>query len=332
MINAYQNLEEIFKEIGILKSITSLAQWDNDCYMPLDGSFLRQEQMVFLTSQIHQRITNPKIQDLILSAEEEELNGWEQANLRNIKREYIHNNAIDEDLAKQLTKARLVCEINWREARENNDYNNFKKYFKPLLNLIQEVSIRKAEILKLSPYDVLLDVHDEGRKSKEVDIIFADLEKFLLDFTNKIESKNEKNKPFPLAIEKQKQLGLACMQNLSFDLKRGRLDTSTHPFSIGFSTKDVRITARYKQENLLSSLSDILHETGHGIYEQNLPQSFDLQPVGNACGMSIHESQSLFIERHIGLSKEFFIWLKSHLPDNFLVKDILFTHNVYAVR
>jgi carboxypeptidase Taq len=40
----------------------------------------------------------------------------------------------------------------------------------------------------------------------------------------------------------------------------------------------------------------VLHETGHALYEQNLPRRYMRQPVGNAAGMAIHESQSLIIE------------------------------------
>ena len=42
-----------------------------------------------------------------------------------------------------------------------------------------------------------------------------------------------------------------------------------------------------------------MHETGHGLYEQGLPSRFIHQPIGQAAGMSMHESQSLFIEMQI---------------------------------
>ena len=61
----------------------------------------------------------------------------------------------------------------------------------------------------------------------------------------------------------------------------------------------MRMTTRYTEAEFLSSLMGILHETGHGLYEQGLPKEWSHWPVGKARGMAIHESQSLFVEKQI---------------------------------
>ncbi len=314
MQKAYDNLKQHFKEIGLLQSISTLAQWDNDVTMPVGGASLRQEQMMFLSGKIYQKLNNPQIAELIDKSESEDLNDWQLANIRKIKKQYLHNKALDKDLVEATTKATLECELNWRESRKNNDFKLFAKYFAPVLKLVQETSKRKAELLNISAYDALLDSYDEGRKSAEIDIIFNDLENFLPNFITQVQEKQKSRKALPLnqnfAEDKQLNLGLTCVKALGFNLNNGRLDTSAHPFSCGLSPSDVRITTRYDQANFLSSLFGTLHETGHGIYEQNLPNCLSFQPVAQACGMVIHESQSLFVERHIGETKEFFNWLE----------------------
>ena len=60
------------------------------------------------------------------------------------------------------------------------------------------------------------------------------------------------------------------MKAVGFDFHHGRLDISHHPFCGGVPS-DVRMTTRYRTDEFLSSLMGILHETGHGLYEQNLP-------------------------------------------------------------
>src|SRR5690606_1560439 len=107
---------------------------------------------------------------------------------------------------------------------------------------------------------------------------------------------------FPMAT--QKALGLELMQAVGFSLDIGRLDESYHPFC-GGSPRDVRITTRYREDEFISSLMGILHETGHALYEQNLPDDWLDQPVGEAGGMAVHESQSLFMEMQICRSREF---------------------------
>ncbi len=313
-MEAYFQLENFYKEIGILNSISALAQWDNDVYMPKGGLNTRTEQMIFLSQQIHQRIINPKIIELAENCKNLDL--WQQRNVELIKKSYLINKALDQNLIQEITKSCLECEANWREARKSNNFKLFSVYFKKQLKLIQEKSQILAEILSLSQYDALLDCYDPGRRSSEIDQIFSQLKNFLPSFIQSVIDKQKskpKSKNFSLPIDEQKKLGLKFIEALGFDLNRGRLDISTHPFSTGFSPDDVRITARYEQDNPLSGIFAILHEAGHGIYEQNLPIKYQFQPVGKASSMTIHESQSLFVERHIGVNKNFFIWFAENI-------------------
>ncbi len=318
---ASAELNRYFKELGILSSISSLVQWDNDVMMPKGSASLRQEHMMFLSGEHYQLLNNPKFDELIARAETEVLDDWQKANINNIKRQCLHNKAVDKALVEASTKASLACELNWRDARKNNDFKLFAKYFLPVLKLTQEISQRKAELLSLSPYDSLLDVYDPGRRSLEIDQIFTDLESFLPELITQAKEKQLSKKILPLNYklpqDKQKELGLICMQALGFNFDNGRLDISAHPFSTAFGPTDSRITTRYDEDNFLSSLAGILHETGHGIYEQNLPQEFCFQPVGRNCGMTIHESQSLFVEKHIGVNRDFFTWLEPHIAHRF---------------
>ncbi|UNA37349.1 hypothetical protein LRM35_27510 [Klebsiella variicola subsp. variicola] len=67
----------------------------------------------------------------------------------------------------------------------------------------------------------------------------------------------------------------------------------------------MRITTRYNENDLLSALFGVIHETGHARYEQNLPRPWVDQPVGLARSTAIHESQSLFFEMQLGRSEPF---------------------------
>lgn len=304
MNNAYFELEAIFKEIGILKSVKALVQWDNDVNMPKGGSSLKSEQMKFLSGLIHDKITDPKIAELI--AKSSSGDEWQKRNLQLIEQEHLLSKVYKKDFVKKFTEACLVCELNWRRAKEESNYKLFANYFSEVLKFVQEKSIINSEALNLKPYDALLEEYDPGRKSEEIDQLFNDLELFLPNIIKTLrEKENKDNLVLSLSAEQQKQIGSKIIEKIGFDFNRGRLDTSSHPFSIGLSPDDVRITSRYSSDNIFSSLFAILHEAGHGIYEQNLPKEYLFQPVGGACGMMIHESQSLFVERHIGLNPGF---------------------------
>ena len=49
----------------------------------------------------------------------------------------------------------------------------------------------------------------------------------------------------------------------------------------------------------------VIHEAGHGMYEQDIDDKYAYTPVYEGTSMGIHESQSLFNEIIIGSSRSF---------------------------
>ena len=171
----------------------------------------------------------------------------------------------------------------------------------------QEAQIR-ADARGGSRYDALLDIFEPDMTSARLDSLFADLKSWLPSLLSQAVEKQAKQTliapqgPFPIA--EQRELGLQAMRILGFDFDGGRLDISAHPFCGGVP-QDVRITTRYNENDLLSALFGVIHETGHARYEQNLPRPWVDQPVGLARSTAIHESQSLFFEMQLGRSERF---------------------------
>ena len=48
-----------------------------------------------------------------------------------------------------------------------------------------------------------------------------------------------------------------------------------------------------------------IHEAGHGMYDQGLPEEHEGTPLGETVSLGIHESQSRFWENNIGRSRAF---------------------------
>ena len=108
--------------------------------------------------------------------------------------------------------------------------------------------------------------------------------------------------------------GLEVARAFGYDLERGRLDVSLHPFEISFTRNDVRITTRYQSDFLTMSLFGTLHETGHALYEQGVAPELtrsaltsDLPGLYAVGGTSFgtHESQSRLWENLVGRSFSF---------------------------
>ena len=222
----------------------------------------------------------------------------------------------------------------WRDLRAKNDWAGFLPALEGVVALVREEAALRAAALKLDPYDALMEQYDPGNRAADIAPVFAELKSFLRDFIPEaldVQAERLAARPLkPLAgsypIDRQRELGLAMMGAVGFDFTRGSLSVSHHPFCGGVPT-DVRITTRYKTSDFLSALMGVLHETGHALYEQNLPAQWAHWPLGRARGMAVHESQSLFVEKQIGRNPVFWQWalpvVEKHLGETLQLDDIL---------
>ncbi len=106
-------------------------------------------------------------------------------------------------------------------------------------------------------------------------------------------------------VDRQEVIGQAAAAAIGFDFDAGRLDVTTHPFCSGMGPGDCRITTRYNLRHFNDAFFGILHEAGHGIYEQGLPPEHFGTPAGSAISLGIHESQSRMWENFVGRSRPF---------------------------
>ena len=300
-MSAYTSLEATFRKSAALSDALSILHWDMAVMMPDGGAESRAEQLATLKGIVHETITAPHLGELLDKAEGESLDVWERANLREMRREWVHAAAVPADLVDALARAESACEMVWREARPAADFARVLPSLRSLLGLVRQVGAIKAEQLGVGIYDALLDQYEPGGRSAEIDPVFAHLEGFLPGFIGEA-LEAQATRPAvqettgPFAIEHQKALGLKMMEMLGFDFQHGRLDVSHHPFC-GGTPADTRITTRYNQDDFVSAMMGVLHETGHALYEFGLPKGrWTTQPVGRARGMVMHESQSLLME------------------------------------
>lgn len=311
-MSAYKELEKIFKKLGDINGAVSILSWDSATMMPEGSAGTRADQLSTLSSICHDIICDPKIPELIENAKSQKnnLNNWQKKNLELMEHSWVHATAIPKDLTSSYIKACSRSEMAWRKAIDTNDKREFMPLFKEVVNLVRKIATIKSEKLKCSPYDALLDSYDRGQKSKDIDALFRELRNFLPKVIDKAISKQSRSNiikgPFPIA--KQKELTSIITKAIGFDYSQGRVDVSRHPFC-GGTSGDIRITTRYDEDDFSSSLMSVIHENGHAMYEYQLPLKWRGQPVGESLGMSIHESQSLFLEMQICRSGEFFKYL-----------------------
>ncbi|WP_119300351.1 carboxypeptidase M32 [Dongia deserti] len=320
---AYARLEQRFRRLSALREAAGMLQWDLSTVMPDGGRPARAEQLATLDVVCHEILTDPLTGDLLDEADAEaaNLSDWQHANLKEMRRSHTHATALDAGLVEAMSKAATACEAVWREARPKADFAAVYPLLSEVLNLMRQAAAAKAEKLGCSPYEALMDQYEPGAREADIDRVFADYGAFLPDFLPRVLEHQarrgqpiEPKGPFPQAV--QKDLAKRVMERLGFDFRHGRLDESHHPFCGGVP-EDVRITTRYREDQFVQALMGVIHETGHALYERNLPVDWRLQPVGSARGMVVHESQSLLMEMQAARSAQFCRYLSGLLRETF---------------
>jgi carboxypeptidase Taq len=315
-MTAYARLTARFARIATINEASSVLGWDASAMMPPGGGAARGDQLAVLAGLAHGLLTAPEVADDLAQADAGG-EGWDAANLGLMRHAHTRATAIPEDLVEAQARANSACEKVWREARRNSDFASVAPYLVEVVSLVRQTAEAMAPALGLSPYDALMDGYQRGIGAADVAPVFERYEAFLRMALPRAEERQAKQ-PSPIALpgvfpaDRQEGLcrHLSARAGLEFD--HARLDRSTHPFCGGTPT-DVRITTRYNEADPAQALMGVLHETGHALYERGLPAAYARQPVGEAAGMAMHESQSLIIEMQSCRSDPFLAWLGAEL-------------------
>jgi carboxypeptidase Taq len=310
-MTTYDNLLAHARETALLGSIESLLGWDERTMMPAAAGEYRAEQMTLLAGMIHRRQTDPMLGEWLgelaaspLAAEPHSDSG---ATIRELKREYDKKVKLPQSLVEEITRTSVLGQQAWVEARKNNDFPSFQ----PLLEKMVGLKRDEADALGYEQcrYDALLDNYEPAARTSEVAKVLAALRDQLVPLVSAIKESGRQpdlsivERQYPAAA--QREFGQRIAAAFGFDFHRGRLDVTAHPFCTEAGPHDCRITTRYNEQHFNEAFFGILHEAGHGLYEQGLPPAQYGLPTGVAISLGIHESQSRMWENLVGRSRAF---------------------------
>lgn len=305
---AYDQLCDTAREAALLSSTEAVLSWDQETYMPAKSLPYRARQMSWLSGKAHEVATGRTMKKLLEKAEgEAPRSDLEAANLKVMRRDFDRAALIPGKLVVEESETAAHAKAAWVEARKKSDFSLFAPHLAKLLAIAR----KKADLWGYvgEPYDALLDTYERGARTREVAALFDRLKPSLVATARAAVERGKKVKPGLLRgkypIEKQQLLNAEIAASVGFDFEAGRIDTTAHPFCTTLGPGDVRLTTRYDVTDFTSSLFGVLHEAGHGLYEQGLPEADYGLPSGRACSLGIHESQSRLWENHVGRSRPF---------------------------
>lgn len=315
MREAMKKLISLDRERNLLTHVGAILGWDQETYLPEAGLDERAEQLALVEGMAHEKAVNPQIGDLLSELEKTgDLNDLEKAYVRVSRREYDRETKLPANLVVEMARQTSLSQAAWVQAKKANDFARFA----PHLSTMIELNLKIAAALKpkTAPYDVLLDHYEIGNTEKSTAAVFSTMKDQLVDILGSIKSRPQPDDSFlsrKVSIAAQARMSDYLMTAVGFDRKRGRLDTTAHPFTTTLGRDDVRITTRYMEDFFPSSVFSTIHESGHALYEMGLDTGagFAGTRLTEAASMAIHESQSRMWENIIGRSMAF--W-KAHYP------------------
>lgn len=325
---AFARLRELLSEVYSLARIATLLGWDELCMMPKGGAAVRADHKATLERLVHAKFTSDSVGELIESlvpwADRLPYDSFEASYVRVAKRNYQRYKPIPASLVVAMSRAASKSYHAWLAARAANDYRLWQEPLGEVVKLLIEL----ADVLGYPErrYDAILDRREPGILTRHVLEVFGRISEELTPFARAVLDRADRvddrilHQDFDLA--KQRALGMDVVEAIGFDLTRGRVDSAPHPISYSIAPSDVRIAPRAKADFLSAWLYSCLHEAGHGLYFQGVPDDFratpldgttaqgaNLTPVYGGISTGLHEGQSRLWENVLGRSHGFWQWL-----------------------
>lgn len=288
--------------------------------MPKRGTLIRAEQIELMAGLAHQEKTSKKYERALIKLIDLEtgdilargLSSAQKAALREWRKDFLKAAALPQSYVTAFAKLSSESVVAWAEARKENKFSSFSPYLERVLDM----SRKKADYLGYTdhPYDALLDCYEPDITTAQITTLFEKLKIEIKDILKNIVGNKQIDDHClhgKFSTEKQLSFGKELLEAMGYDLDKGRLDLSTHPFSMSIHPSDSRITTRIHRTSIIDSISCVLHEGGHSLYETGLLPEYYGSPLCEAVSLGIHESQSRLWETRVGQSKPF--W-KHFLP------------------
>jgi carboxypeptidase Taq len=306
--NAWDVFAQFERDVLQLGRVGGLLDWDEQVNMPPRGASARGVAKATLAGVLHERICDERFGDAIAElGGDAGLGDFERARVREARRERDRAVRVPASLVRELAHAESAGFEAWQVARAEADFSLFRRQLDRIISLRRE----EADAVGYDGgerYDALLDQYEPDMRVARLEPLLHGLRDELVPFVQEIAGRPRPDDAFvhrSYPAQTQRAVGARLAAAIGFDFQAGRLDEAAHPFASGFAPGDVRLTTRESEHDLFAGLFAVLHEAGHGLYEQGLTGEIEGTFCGSATSLGLHESQSRFWENMVGRSRAF---------------------------
>jgi carboxypeptidase Taq len=308
---AYAEMIRRTREKSLLEGCMEVLAWDEGTYLPAAGAEHRAKQMALLAGLAHEKGTDPRLGELLAEVESSNLASDPESdaavNVREIRQLYDWETCLPRPLVEESARVTALAEQEWAAARRRADFALFRPWLERVIGICREYAAAIDD--ESDPYDVLLHHYESELTTAQLTDLFDALRRELVPLVNALTHARRRPDVSFLtrryAVDRQRKFGERVAAGVGFDFAAGRLDTTSHPFFSTLGPRDIRITTRFQPDRFRAGFFGVLHEVGHGLYEQSLPAEHHGTPLGESPSLALHESQARLWENAVGRSRGF---------------------------
>lgn len=316
---SYADLLNVSGRVNDFLNAGSILSWDSLTMMPSKGAASRSKQLATLAVAARDLLCSDEMKRALDGARKDVAGKAETSPeariVAQVAEAIAYHERIPNELLRRKTELGSAAHGVWAEAREKADFS----IFAPALTTTVEINREIAEAIGYEdhPYDALMYRFEPGTTMADLKPLFATLRDGMQPLVAAIAKAEKPRSDFlfrDYPVEGQLAFAEKMAERIGYDLSRGRLDTTVHPFEISFTRDDVRITTRVNRKYMPMSLFGALHEAGHAMYEQGVDPAYTRTPLATdlvglyavgGVSFGAHESQSRLWENHVGRSLAF---------------------------
>lgn len=302
-------LLDYLQKIADTSYIATLMHWEMDITAPKKSldylidvkTKVELKAFELSTSEEYKRL----LDDLINSEEHKTLTIEEQRFLTELKDDYERDARVPASFYKEYSSLCSKSNAIWVESKEKKDYQIFKPYLEKIIDMTKKYYLyRYPDTTNL--YDCMLNEYECGITSETIDKLFTELKQEIIPIVKNLKVTKIGKPQNKYTNEELLDIATYLLDYIGFDNERGALGIYPHGYTCKLNNNDVRITFS-NNKSIFDHVCTVIHEGGHGIFEQSIGSNLSKYPIYNIGKYALHESQSRFFENILGRNINFWI-------------------------
>ena len=302
-------LAEVERRLFAHRYATAEIETYGECIDPPKVTADRAEVLAVLMEEDHELLSKPEVDGALrrLAAHSSDLEPLVAKQVEVLIRDRQRIVGVPAALQAKLVRLQAESYDAWLAAKAHDDWRSFAPYLDRLVNLQRKIAVGMNP--DADPYDTMLDMYEKGTSRAFYNTFFSRVKQCVVPLLSSISmsgrtlSRSCVEGHFDEARQWELAQDIARLEGI--DESAHYLTSTEHPFSQSMTSNYVVTANHVDPHDLMSSVSSMMHEVGHNLYEQGVNPDLNRTSLAGGTSMGMHEAQSRFFENYVGRDRAF---------------------------